>query len=251
MKKTAQLKSLVMAMAVAGSTVAALAPATSQAGASANIGAVTKYYFRGLAQTDSAAAQGGLDYDFGDSGFSVGTWESSLSNGGTNQGLEYDLYGGWSGSFSGLDVGVNLTRYGYTKDFKKDANAFDSSYLEASASLGYKFLSLDVATGSHEGASHKTSGSDYKDQTYMTYALTATYAGISATYGVGDKFLGTTDGNGSQNHNWIDVSYSTEIAKGTDVSISYISMHKDKNNYGASKGSDESMIVGITKSFDL
>lgn len=236
MKKTAQLKSLVMAMAVAGSAVAALAPATSQAGASANMGIVSSYYFRGIQQTGTAAAQGGLDYDFGN-GFSVGTWGSSLpSSSGNSQGLEVDVYGGWSGSFSGVDVGVNLTTYNYTRDSGKgDSNAFDSQYTEGSLDLGYKGFSLGLATGSHA----KTSKTG-KSVSYNVYTVGYSIGGLSATYGMGDDMLGK-----NTDHTWFDVGYSTELAKGLDGTITYVNKQQ-KNTQ-----TDENLIFGITKSFDL
>lgn len=133
MKQTAKLKTLVLSMAVAGSSIAALAPATTQAGVSGNIGLVNQYIFRGIEQSGSATAQAGLDYEHESGGY-VGVWGSEV---GDNQGLEYDLYGGWSGEFSGVSVGLGATLYNYTKDLSKDDNAFDTAYQEVNLSVGY------------------------------------------------------------------------------------------------------------------
>ncbi len=67
MKKTFSVKSLLVSMAIASSAALSVAPATTQAGVTGNMGAVSTYVFRGLKQT-GAAAQGGLDYE-SDSGF--------------------------------------------------------------------------------------------------------------------------------------------------------------------------------------
>ncbi|MDX1796345.1 MAG: TorF family putative porin, partial [Hydrogenovibrio sp.] len=74
MKKTTQLKSLVMAMAIAGSTVAAIAPATSQADVSYNASVSNMYLWRGINISDpSPVVSGGADYSNA-SGLYLGTW---------------------------------------------------------------------------------------------------------------------------------------------------------------------------------
>ncbi|WP_083919045.1 TorF family putative porin [Hydrogenovibrio halophilus] len=254
MKKTFPLKSLLVSMAVASSAAFSVAPATTQAEVTGNMGAVTQYYVFGLKQTDAAAAQGGIDYAH-DSGFYLGTWGSSLSNGGNNQGVEYDFYGGWGGSFGDVDLGVGATYYGYSKDYKSDDNWWDSSYMEANLSLGYKFLSFDAAFGEHEAANEKVSGSTNKDQSYQRYALTASYEGLSATYGIGKNFVGTVNGGagaGSTDHSWYNITYSTSVADMFDASISYISTDIDKNSKtGWDSDDDSALVFGVTKSFDI
>ena len=48
------------------------------AGATANLGAVSEYMFRGVEQSAGVAAQGGLDFST-DLGFYAGTWVSNTS----------------------------------------------------------------------------------------------------------------------------------------------------------------------------
>ncbi|GMU44523.1 MAG: hypothetical protein IT479_13015 [Xanthomonadales bacterium] len=80
-----------------------------------NIGIVSDYAFRGVSQTNEGPAiQGGIDYAH-DSGFYVGTWASNVDYvDGDNANIEWDLYVGWSGSFSdSVSFDVSLLRYTY------------------------------------------------------------------------------------------------------------------------------------------
>lgn len=85
----------------------------------ANVGAVTDYRFRGIAQTSKKPAiQGGLDFSH-KSGFYLGTWASNVKwvkdfNGATKGSYELDLYGGYKGSINddfSYDVGLITYRY--------------------------------------------------------------------------------------------------------------------------------------------
>ena len=99
-------KSIVLATAVA----AVLTSGVATADLSANAGVFSNYIWRGVTQTsDDAAGQGGIDWGH-DSGLYVGTWVSTLGNGG---GHEIDVYAGFSGEAGGLgyDLGVNTYQY--------------------------------------------------------------------------------------------------------------------------------------------
>lgn len=79
---------------------------------SANAALVSDYRFRGISLSNrDPAIQGGIDLNH-ESGFSIGTWASSLaSNGGAN--MELDLYGGYAGSAGGIDYSVTALGYFY------------------------------------------------------------------------------------------------------------------------------------------
>lgn len=91
-------------------------PTVAQAELSFNVGAVTDYRYRGIAQTRlKPAVQGGADFEAG--GFYVGTWASTIKwikDAGGSARAEVDLYGGYKGEITkdlGYDVGV--LRYQY------------------------------------------------------------------------------------------------------------------------------------------
>jgi uncharacterized protein (TIGR02001 family) len=81
-----------------------------------NAAVVSDYVFRGVTQNDfKPAVQGGLDYSFGDSGFAVGTWASTVDFGnalGTD--VELDTYVGYTVSPSdSVSLNAKLLRYNY------------------------------------------------------------------------------------------------------------------------------------------
>lgn len=241
MKQTAKLKTLVLSMAVAGSSLAVLAPASVQAGVTGNVGVVSDYIFRGIPQNGtSAAAQGGIDYE-SDSGLYAGVWGSNV---GPNAGLEYDLYGGWGGEFSGVSLGAGFTLYNYTKDSSSDTNAFDTSYTEFNFSAAYDMFTLTYDMGSHAKAA-----ADDSDLDYSVITASVEYSGMYALYGMGSDFAGE-----DTDHTWFELGYGTEIAPGTDISFALINSSEEVGAYTNGDGDDTStmnMVVGITKSFDL
>ncbi len=97
------------------------APAPSLTG---NISLTTNYKFRGqdqdmIGRNDYAktrglkpAIQGGLDYAFGDSGFYVGNWNSSV-NWLKGNSIETDLYGGYKFKAGPVDMDVGALTYIY------------------------------------------------------------------------------------------------------------------------------------------
>lgn len=102
----------------AGVAAFAMTGVASAAEWSFNLGASNEYMFRGIKQTfgdvtgeDGFQVFGGADVTF-DGGFYAGTW---LSNTGPSydNGLEYDIYGGWKSELGPFAVDVGLIFYGY------------------------------------------------------------------------------------------------------------------------------------------
>ena len=81
---------------------------------SVNVGAATDYVFRGIDQT-GPGTEGQVFgcVDWAVDSFYVGAWVSNTGPEGDDA-IEYDLYGGWKTSFSGVDLDVGLIYYGYT-----------------------------------------------------------------------------------------------------------------------------------------
>jgi uncharacterized protein (TIGR02001 family) len=104
---------------------------------SANIGWNSDYVFRGILQ-DTSSANAGLDLEEG--GFYLGTWAASVS-----PGLEYDLYGGYNGTFKKFGYGIGATGYFYTDDY-------DDTYLEINLNGSWKFFSVEAAIGKYENS---------------------------------------------------------------------------------------------------
>ncbi len=107
----ATLKALSVAL------VAAL-PMVASAQLSGNLSLTTNYKFRGQDQDASKskavkpAVQGGFDYAFGESGWYVGNWNSSVDWLSGNS-IEMDLYGGYKFKGAGLDWDLGALAYVY------------------------------------------------------------------------------------------------------------------------------------------
>ena len=138
MKKSLQLKPLLLSLAVAGSSMAAIAPAAVQAEVSYNAAVSNFYLWRGQdISSTTAAVSGGIDYSH-DSGLYAGVW--GISNGASGPAsTEFDLYAGYG--FSSGDFGLNVALWGYfypevgTGGFKHSEGSLLSEY-ELTASYG-------------------------------------------------------------------------------------------------------------------
>jgi len=93
-------------------------PLAASAQLSGNLSLTTNYKFRGQDQDASRskavkpAVQGGFDYAFGESGWYVGNWNSSVDWLSGNS-IEMDLYGGYKFKGAGLDWDLGALTYVY------------------------------------------------------------------------------------------------------------------------------------------
>ena len=157
--------------------------------ATANVGVVSDYRFRGIDQTwGRPAVQGGADLAWA-SGAYAGTWLSNVSGDSYPGGsLEVDLYAGYNGKFGG-DFGYTVGAYGYlypSANFDRSAcpsaayptapctlpgQSFDTFELNAGVSWKWVSYKLSVSTGDYFGANAATgygghtSGTMYHDVT--------------------------------------------------------------------------------------
>lgn len=227
-----KLNLLALSAAIVG-TFGSTAAMAEIEGLSANIGAATQYYFRGVKQTEGAAAQGGVDYEHS-SGAYAGIWASDVGGHGASgasasDGIETDYYFGYGGEISDFSYGIGYTLYTYTGDF-------DTQYAEINFSGGYGPVSLEFSTGTREAGA--------QDEDYTFTALTYEYEGISATYGLwGSDFEGA----------YLEVGYAKSLDK-LDLGISIINGDSEVSpSVGArSVASDGTALVfTIGTTFDL
>lgn len=197
MRKMLLATALASAFALPSVASAQGAPAATPASPhtfTGNVGLVSDYVFRGLSQTNGKPAiQGGFDYSH-TSGLYAGTWLSNISwftdqNAGTrstpvslaspgavgapyaanksNQAsLEWDLYGGYKGSFAGdwtYDVGLLRSQYPGTYE---NLGAYrNPSTTEAYGAIGYKWVTLKYskAISTYTFGVNEGKGADYID----------------------------------------------------------------------------------------
>ena len=118
-------------LATSSAAFAQTAPAAPEV--TYNVGVVSQYRYRGIAQTKGdAALQGGADYANAN-GFYAGAWGSTIkwikdastgtagSSAGANGPVELDIYGGYKFEAAGVAYDVGYLRYEYVGNTFKDA----------------------------------------------------------------------------------------------------------------------------------
>ncbi len=188
-------------------------------GLSANAAVVSQYFFRGIAQTTTATASAGVDYENGN--FSVGTWVADVQDG-----MEVDFYGSYAIDLGEFGLSAGFTSYQYTGDF-------DSAYNEVNLGASYSFLSVSYNIGQHD--EDAALGIDEADYDFLS--VTAEYEGFYATFGTWGKDF---DGD------YLEIGYGAEVS-GFDLGVALIANSKELD-LETGKG-DETLVFSLSKSF--
>lgn len=116
----------------------ALTSTSSFADLTANVSASSNYYWRGVTQTnDAAAISGGIDYS-NESGFYAGTWTSNIDFG-SEASYELDFYAGYSKDLESFSYDLGYIYYSYP-----DANG-STDFGELYGSLSWQWLETKVS----------------------------------------------------------------------------------------------------------
>jgi uncharacterized protein (TIGR02001 family) len=174
-----------------GIDLSSVKPESKQYNVSYNIGVVSDYRFRGIAQTSyKPAVQGGLELNL-DNGFYTGLWMSNERwvrgfNGASQSAIEIDIYGGFKFHLNpnwDLDVGAISYRYPNSNSGALGTRGYqeweDVNTNEIYAQISYKGTNLKInhATGQLFGTI-RSQGATYVDlnKTFdlpQGYSLTA------------------------------------------------------------------------------
>ena len=190
------LKATVLAIAVALS----LGVATAQESESSfSVGAdlVSSYVWRGAQFGSGPAIQPGISYTTG--GLEIGAWGSNSFD--LNEGLEADLYAGYSFDFG---LGIAITDYYFGGDWMDG----DMHYFEPALSYGIGDFSILAAYMIGGG---KDANDDYNTQDMYLEAGYA-FGDVSVFVGAGDGQY-TVDGDFAIAN--VGMSYSKELALGS------------------------------------
>jgi hypothetical protein len=204
----------------AAAALAATTSGTALADASANVGIMSNYIYRGIYQSD-ATAFAGIDIQ-ADNGFYLGTWGANLQDG-----LEYDVYLGYRGGGDVVTWNVGYTGYYYTDNF-------DSTYREFNAGFSYGFLTIDYALGDYFIADYTDanypSGTDFLGQAQTYQYVGATFSPMHGPY----YFLGHTQynnvngiypkvgnwyGTGKKGY-WVEIGKAFQVMDELEIAIS-------------------------------
>ncbi|MEO3690592.1 TorF family putative porin [Roseateles paludis] len=209
-----------------------------------NLGAVTEYRYRGIAQSRlKPALQGGADYAAAN-GFYIGTWASTIKwvkDGGGDGNLEVDVYGGYKTEVApGVTVDVGLLQYLYPSNkLNPSANTLEV----------YGAVTFGVVTAKY---SHSTSNlfgfADSKGSGYLD---------VTATFDLGNGLsLAPHIGHQTVKHNSAVsyTDYSITLAKdfsGLVLSGALVGTDAKKGAYvGAGKDlAKTTFVVGLKKTF--
>ncbi|MBN2647653.1 MAG: hypothetical protein JXR44_07705 [Thiotrichales bacterium] len=142
MKKTLNLKPLLLSLAIAGSAALSVVPSVASAEVAYNAAVTNFYLWRGQDLSNGqAAVSGGADYSH-DSGFYAGVWGIS-----EDDGTEFDLYAGY-GLTSG-DFGLNLAYWAYfypsdgtESKFSRGDGTFLSEYEVTASYLDFSLTAM-------------------------------------------------------------------------------------------------------------
>ena len=163
MKKT--LVNIALTSALVAASIAA-PTAFAVEGLSANVGATSNYLWRGVTQTDDAAAiSGGIDYAH-QSGFYAGTWASNVDFG-DDASAELDFYLGFGGELGqGFGYDVGYIYYAYPDSAQTDStNEYDFGEVYGSLSYSYFSVSANYGVNNDDGA-------QWADSALYTFLLT-------------------------------------------------------------------------------
>ena len=268
-----KLKSkIIMSMlAISSATFAqtAPAPAAPETSIAYNVGLVSQYRYRGLAQTKgSPALQGGIDYTNAN-GFYLGTWASTIgwiadtsaSNRTTTYtgNTELDLYSGYKFEKAGINFDLGYLRYQYTgNDLDKSAGS-NTQYANANTDEVYAAATVGVYTLKYSYATSTlfgyvgSSGSGYTD-------FSANYDlgnGVTLTPHVGHQMVkgaNLTYSTGGLSYTDYSVTFAKDLGDGLSATLAYVTTNAKNNanflsnssSYNAAKAA---VVAGVKYAF--
>jgi len=212
---------------------AACVSAPAFAGATANVGAFSDYIFRGITQTGGGASiQGGLDYSH-ESGLYAGTWISNLNSGTAS--YETDFYGGYAGKVGDLGFDLGVIEYYYRGFTPFNTTEFYGglSFSGLSAKL---FYSDDLQS---------TNDSGFYATANYPIALNKT---LTLTPAVGYSFGDAYKSSGAYGATGEILDYGITLSKALNEGFTFSFALTGTDRDG---GNDETLVIGLKKSFDL
>ncbi len=223
-------------------------PTLASAQLTGNVALTTNYKFRGQDQDASKskavkpAIQGGLDYAFGDSGFYLGNWNSSVDWLPGNS-IEMDFYGGYKFKAGDVDLDVGALTYVYPGN-----TAGNTTELYGAATYGplTAKYSHTVSKDYFGWAGAKTSSSRGRNTGYLNLAFaqevapkTTLKASVGFTRFASDiKDLGVP--------NYIDYSLGGAYDFGSGLSLGAAVVGANKKNFFGDVNKSR-LIVTLTK----
>lgn len=153
----------------------------SYAGNSANFGLASNYLWRGITQSNKNVAESsGLDYSI-NSGFYMGTWASTLTEGS----YEWDLFAGYSFAFNDINYNVGTISYQYpnSNDYFSEVY-FNTQFAGIRAGIAYTYASKDnISVAFSRGDLYYSVGYSYDTDYGIALSTTVGYYNFSDALG--------------------------------------------------------------------
>lgn len=251
-------KLLLAALATSSAAFAQTAPAAAESAIAYNVGVVSEYRYRGLAQTKGdPALQGGVDYT-NPNGFYLGAWASTIKwikdSGTTTAGqsakgpVELDIYGGYKFEAAGVGFDVGYLRYEYLNNTLKN----NPAYTNANTDEIYGAATYGVATLKYSYALSDLFGN--------INSKGSTYWDLSATFDLGNGYTlvphagRQTVKNNANSYTDIALTLNKDLGDGWSASVSAISTNgKGKAPFASALTSYDTAknttVVGLKYSF--
>ncbi len=244
---------LVLALlATSSAAFAQTAPAAAAPEVTYNVGVVSQYRYRGVAQTNGdAALQGGVDYANAN-GFYAGVWGSTIkwitkTDGVSEGNSEFDIYGGYKFEAAGMGFDVGVLRYEYLNNSyaKATAGGVNANTNEVYAAATYGVTTLKYS----HSLSNLFGNANSKDSTYVD---------LSATFDLGNGYnivphVGYQTVKNSAQYNYTDyaLTLNKDLGNGLSASVSAITLSgvapvTSTTGYNIYK---DALVVGVKYSF--
>ena len=216
-----------------------------------NVGVVSQYRYRGLAQTKGdPALQGGVDYANAN-GFYLGAWGSTIkwikdAGNGAKGPVELDLYGGYKFEAAGLAYDVGYLRYQYL------GNTYDKVGVNANTDEVYGAATYGVTTLKYSYAVSDLFGNiNSKGSTY--WDLSATFD-LGQGYSIVPHAGHQTVKNNANSYTDVALTLNKDFGEGLVGSVSAISTNGkatvftpfSTSGYNQAKST---VVVGVKYSF--
>ncbi len=244
-------KVLLALLATSSAAFAQTAPAAPESTLGYNVGVVSEYRYRGIAQTKGdAALQGGADYAHS-SGLYVGAWASTIKwikEAGTDvKGpVELDIYGGYKFEAAGLAYDVGYLRYQYV------GNTYDKVGVKANTDEAYGAVTAGPATLKYSYA--------FSDLFGTANSKGSAYWDLSANFDLGSGYTLTPHvgrqviKNSPNSYTDIALTVGKDLGDGLAASAAFISTSaKDNTFYSANNSSyntaKNAVVLGLKYSF--
>jgi uncharacterized protein (TIGR02001 family) len=264
-------KILLSLLATSSAAFAQTAPAAPESTIAYNIGVVSQYRYRGLAQTRGLpAVQGGLDYSHA-SGAYAGVWASTIQwikDASTNASSsaaavnvdgksEIDIYGGYKFETSGVTYDLGVLAYQYPGNTLKNITSLDLE--NANTTEVYGAATFGAYTLKYSNAVTNLFG--FKNSKGSTYIdLTANFdmgSGFTLSPHIGRQAIkGTTSDyfGGGLSYTDLSLTLAKDMGNGISATLSAISTSAKRNiNFSSNKtgynAAKEAVVVGVKYTF--